>query len=180
MDDAARVQIGEAGRRLADVVGGLGERARPLLFHQPEEVRPLDVFQHEVGDLVRFVGVVGGDDIGMLERGGRLHLALEPLHRVAGTHHRGGQKLERDDAVHRPVQRLEDEPHAPRVERVEDHVIVDEQRILRRLEQHGRLVPREFAFGHELRGDLRASPGKALASRRFFSSSISAGDNRPL
>ena len=69
-------------------------------------------------------------------------------------HHGGRQQFERDDAVHRAVERFEDEPHPARVERVEDHVIVDEQRILRRLQQYGRLVPRQFSLTDQFGGDF--------------------------
>ena len=43
------------------------------------QVLALDVLHHQVVHALVLAGVVGGDDVGMRELGGRLHLAVEPL-----------------------------------------------------------------------------------------------------
>jgi hypothetical protein len=52
---------------LQNVVDGLGDGQRPVLLHEDRKVLPLDVLHHQKMPAVRFVRVVRGDDVGVLQ-----------------------------------------------------------------------------------------------------------------
>ena len=63
--------------RLQDVVDGLGDRERAVLLDQGRQVFPLDVLHDQEVNAIGLVGVVGGDDVGMRQLGGRFDFSLK-------------------------------------------------------------------------------------------------------
>ena len=82
MHHAVLVGVWQSAGRLQDAVHGLVERQRPLLLDERREVGAVDVLHHQEVRAAGFVGVVGGDDVGMFELGGGFDLALEPPQRL--------------------------------------------------------------------------------------------------
>ena len=86
------------------------ERARTP--DQPSQVQPLDILHDQHRAAVDFAGIVGADDLRVVESADGLHLALEasdgPLVLDAAL----GQHLQGDDAVQLGVQGLVDRAHA--------------------------------------------------------------------
>ena len=74
---------------------------------------------------VVLVDVVDRADVGVLERGGRAGLALEPLERLRVARQLLGQELQRDAAAELQVLGLVDDAHAAAAELREDPVVGD-------------------------------------------------------
>ena len=51
-----------------------------MLGHKVVQVRPVHVFHHHERDRAGPVDVEDADDVGVIERGDRLRLAIKPLH----------------------------------------------------------------------------------------------------
>ena len=77
MHDAFAVGELQAPGGLQDVVDGLGDRERAVLLDQGRKVAPLDVLHDQEVNAVGLVGIVGRDDVRMLQLGGRLDFSLK-------------------------------------------------------------------------------------------------------
>ncbi len=91
VDQAVFVGVAQAVGRLADEVAGQRDRQRAVLLHVLFEVLAGHVLHDEVAQPfpalaghLRLAGVEGQDDVGVVQHGQRLHLAVEALqeHRV--------------------------------------------------------------------------------------------------
>ena len=71
-----------------------------------------DVLHDQVGQAVRLVDAVDGDDVVVADGGGGLRLAGEAPPGDGAAGHGGGQHLDRHQAVQRRIERLEDDAHA--------------------------------------------------------------------
>ena len=76
---------------------------------------------------LRFIGIVGGDDIRMVELGGGFDFALEAGQRQPGLRLAGGKHLQGHDALHAAMFGLEDLPHATGPDQVDERVIAEDQ-----------------------------------------------------
>ena len=65
-------------------------------------------------------GIVGGDNVGMIQHGRRFDLPEEAVDGVLVLHRGRGQHLDGDSPLHPPVLGLEHTPHAARAELVEN------------------------------------------------------------
>ena len=131
VDDPAPVGVVERGRRLPQVLARLRQAERALLAQAVVEGAPLDVGHHQVGGVVGLAVVVDGEDVGVVERGDRLRLALEARQEVGVRGEVGVEHLDR----HAPLEQqiggeedlgeaaLPDLPVEP-VARVEDAALV--------------------------------------------------------
>ena len=79
VDHAVLVRVLQAQRRLMDEVAGIGDRQRPLGLDQLGQVEALDVLHGQDEALAEPEGRVGGDDVGVVELGGRADLAEEAV-----------------------------------------------------------------------------------------------------
>ena len=123
VDHAVLVGVLEGLRRLARDPERIVQRELPLAAQPVAEALALDV-GHGEPELARgLAGVVDRQDVGMLEPGGELDLALEALGAERGGE-LGVQDLERDRAVVLQVLREVDRGHAPTAERALDRVAV--------------------------------------------------------
>ena len=59
--------VSEAGGGLLDVGAGLGHRQRAALLHQAMQVHAFDVLHHEEVGVARLIGVLGPDDVRMVQ-----------------------------------------------------------------------------------------------------------------
>ncbi len=89
----------------------------------------------------------------MLQRCRHADFTLKPLDLFGRREQMLGNHLDGDRPVHRPVNRLEDHPHATRVEQVEDQVFVDQQFRLP-FQECRRLIVGQLSLRDELRSKL--------------------------
>ena len=122
MDDAL-------GMRRVQRIGDLdGQRQQRVQFHGTpgDHVLQGHAIQILHGDkrlAVLLANVVNGADVGMVQRGSRLRLALEAAERLRILGHFIGQKLERDEAVQPRVLGLIDHTHAAAAQLVDNAVM---------------------------------------------------------
>ena len=111
MDDALRVGCIQS-------VGNLdAEQKQRVQFHRTGademfERRAIEVFHHDVGLAILLPDVINRADIGMVQRGSSLRLALKASQRLGIAGHFVGQELERHEAVEARVFGLVDNAHA--------------------------------------------------------------------
>ncbi len=67
---------------LANEFTGLANRQPAALFEELRQIGPLDKFHHQEIHVAVQAGVLGLDDVGMADLGGRLHFAAETSQRV--------------------------------------------------------------------------------------------------
>lgn len=72
---------------------------------------------------VLFAGIVGPDDVGVLQRADRLHLPAEAGDRLPVVEEPLGQDLQGDDLVQEHLPRLVHHPHAPLPQLLQQFVI---------------------------------------------------------
>ena len=135
MDDAVAVCVVEGGQRArGDLQRPLGQQSTPAR-QQLAQRHAVDELHHDVGhdDASTVVGlqgvlagVVDGDDVGVVQRGGRLGLTAKARleGRVAGEV--GAQDLDRDPAPQAQVACLVDLGHAPAADDLADLVAIAE------------------------------------------------------
>ena len=78
VDDPLGMGGFEPPGRLDQAVDGLGDRHRPALADDAIEVASFDVVHDQEMDAAVFVGIDGGDQVGVLEPAGGLDLAAKP------------------------------------------------------------------------------------------------------
>ena len=99
VDQAGQVGVGQALGGLADVLGGAGVAQRPFRLDDLLQVPALDVLHDQEVDVAFVVHVVGADDVGVVQRGGGLGLALEAGQVGSVVHPVLGQHLDRHAAA---------------------------------------------------------------------------------
>ena len=107
------VGILQAQGRLANHLAGVGDRQRAPALDHAREVQPVDVLHDQEVRPFDLAGVMGPDDVRMIELADRLHLAFEPGHRVLVRDAILGQDLDGDDPLELRMSRLVDRPHPP-------------------------------------------------------------------
>ena len=152
MDDPLGVSGGKAARRVDRAVQGEVNRQGSAVGHQAVEVVTADVFHGQEVHSLHLAGVENGDDIGMVQAGRDLDLATEPLHRLAVAPERRGQDLHCDDMACRMMPRLEDDPHPPLTQLVQDEIVADRESLGLSLGERGRLVSCQLARPHQCAG----------------------------
>jgi hypothetical protein len=110
---------------------------------------------------LRLIGIEGGDDVGMIELGGRLHFPQKASEGVGLFDERGGQNFERHDAVHPPLVRLENRPHPPFAELVENDVAPQDEPLRLPLVDSRGLIGGELLLADQFAGELLAVAGPA-------------------
>ncbi len=113
VDEAAIVNVLQPVGRLPDVLNGLRPRQRAAFADEPYEVVPRDVLQYEVRERRVQPGVIQADDVRVVQSGGSPGLALEPLPHVWVSEGRGGNHLQRHDAIQGRLAGAVDDAHAP-------------------------------------------------------------------
>ena len=108
--DAGRVGLGQPLGRLAGDVDRLQELERPAA-HDVAQAAALHQLQHQVGPPLLPPESVDGDDVGMVERGGRPRLPLEAAH-APRVRHLLHDELDGDVPAQRVVARAPDLAHA--------------------------------------------------------------------
>lgn len=111
MNDTLLVSELQPARRLNDAPDSMFGRQGPVLLDELRQVVPLNELHDQEVRAVGFVGIVGGDDIGMFELRRRLHLALKPLHGIGRFHGCRRHHLQRHHPPHPLVHRLEHHSH---------------------------------------------------------------------
>jgi hypothetical protein len=69
--------VGQADRRLGDVVGGCFKLGRPVLLDERLEIDSLDVLHDHVMGVSQVADVVHPHDVGVVERRRRFRLQIE-------------------------------------------------------------------------------------------------------
>ena len=129
MGHAVVVGVGQTLGGLDDEIEHRVPGNKALLFQQFRQVDARDVLHHEVEARAVFPGVVGGDDVGMVELGRRFHFSVETLHRRFGLCGGLGEDLDGHDPLHQAVLGLENLPHAPFGHFFKDLVVPDHQQV---------------------------------------------------
>ena len=111
MHQPASKRILQTKRHLPSNLARLGDRQRAEPIHDRRQVRPVNVFHHQITDVVMLARIHRPHDVGMFEPSDRPHLSLEPRDRVGILHPVRHQHLDRDDAIEMRVQRLINRPH---------------------------------------------------------------------
>src|SRR5262245_38842339 len=93
------------------------------LTNERSEIQAIDVLHDEKVRTLDFVGVVGGDDIGMAETGGRFDLALKPLQGPRQSDDLRRKHFERHQALHPRVLGLEHPSHTALAELIKDAIV---------------------------------------------------------
>ena len=114
------------------------------------KVDALHELHHQKMRAVEFVGIVGGDDVGVGQFGGRLDLASKPLDQVGILHGRLRQDFDGHEAFHPAMLGLEHHPHASRADFVEQDVIAEDQPLRFALIKGPRLELGEFVLADQL------------------------------
>ena len=84
---------------------------------------PVDVLHHQKVHAIRFVGVVCGGDVRVVEFGGCLDLPLEPLQRLRRFRGLGRQDLQCHLPLHPAVPGTEYLAHAAAAQIIQDYVV---------------------------------------------------------
>ena len=91
------------------------------------------------------VGVLGGDEVGVIEPAGSLDLATKPQDGITVARKRRGKDLERADPPEPAVAGLEDHAHSALAELVQDEVVADQEAAALSLVDGSRLVRSQLA-----------------------------------
>ena len=79
MHQAGFVGVVQTQRRLTHVLARFGHGQRPLLRDQSVEADAIDALHDQEVNVAGPLGVVDGDDVGVMQPGGGLDLAVETL-----------------------------------------------------------------------------------------------------
>src|SRR5437762_2676998 len=102
---------------LSDVLTGLGDRKWAAFFEHFVQIGAVDVLHHEEMDIAGLFGVVGGDDVGVMEAGGRMDLTAETLASSFSFQKLAPNHFECDFTIHHSVLGEPDCPHAAYAQR---------------------------------------------------------------
>ena len=122
VDEPRLVRVVKPQGGLADVLARLREFERPVLLDQPRQIDAVHELHRQVVPPVDLAGVEDLDDVGVLEREGRLDLALVSLADDRIGEQDRPDDLERHEAAHRPSPRPIDLPHPPLADLVDEEV----------------------------------------------------------
>ncbi len=126
VDDALRVGVVERGQDAVHDVELLVERLQQVAVDRVAEVRALEELHRHVEEPVLLLAeVVHGDDVRVVEEGGRLGLALEALEGLVAGRRAHGERLQGDEAVEDGVLGLVDLAHRAVAELTDDPVLAD-------------------------------------------------------
>src|SRR5262245_34773851 len=87
------------------------------------EIQAIDELHDEKVRTLEYVGVVGGDDVGMAETGGRFDLALKPQQGPRQSDNLRRKHLERHQALHPRVLGLEHPSHTAFAKLIKDAIV---------------------------------------------------------
>ena len=125
VDESAAVCGVERRRELLEQIDGPAWLERPLLEQNLAQVGAGDVVHHEEQHSFVLAGVMDADDVGVVQRGGDPHLALESLAELLVLGQLGGEHLQRVDPVQRDVSRAVHDAHAAAADQLIDAVAPD-------------------------------------------------------
>lgn len=112
MHQSVLVRVLQSHGGLPDHLAGVGNRQGPALDHG-RKVLAFHVFHDEEVHAVDLTGVVGADDIRVVELPNRLHLSLEAGYRPLIGNFLLGQDLDRHNPLELGMPSLVDGPHPP-------------------------------------------------------------------
>ena len=126
MDDVVFVRVRERFGHFAGDLECIVDGQLRLTVQPVAEGFAFDVRHHVVQHPARVAGIVDREDVGMLEAGGELDLAQEPL---AAEGHRdlGAQRLQRDESLVSRVARQVDQRHPATAQLPIDHVVLGQR-----------------------------------------------------
>ena len=127
VNDSLGVSGFEAAGGLDHAVDGLGDGHRPAVADDAIEVTAFDEIHHQEMDAAVFVGVDGGDDVGMLEPAGGLDFAAKSHDGLTIAREGRRQDLQSTDSAQAAVASLEHHAHSALTELVEDDVVADQE-----------------------------------------------------
>lgn len=100
-----------------------------LIADGARTVAAVHVLHHQEVLAASFVGIVGSDDIGMLQLGGSPHFTLEAFNGSRVVVDVGRQHLQGDQALHASMLGLKDLAHAAGANPVKDYVLPEHKRL---------------------------------------------------
>ena len=159
VDDPPRMGRVEPAGGLGQEVEGLADRQGADVLEELLQVAAAEVFHDQEVDAAVLVGVDHADEVGVVHQGRGLRLAAEPLDRRAVAAEGRGQDLDGDLAAERAVPGLEDDPHPPRADPLEDQVVADDQAVGLALEDRPGLIRRDGAAGEQGPRQVGHAPG---------------------
>ncbi len=121
MRDALPVRLVERVRDLDGDLERLIERERPL-FQPLGQCLPVEVLHDQEVDPVLAADVMEGANVGVVQAGDGLRLALEPLLQIRVRGDMLGEDLDGDGSIESRVSRFVHFPHAARADGVDDLV----------------------------------------------------------
>ena len=120
---ALAVGVVQALGSLADELTSLADGKRPLAANQLFEVGAVHVLHHQVMEIAVFVGIQGGDNVGVHQLRGGAHLALEEVARPGRLDQTRRENFQGDDASQGAMLCLENSTHAALADLFEDAVL---------------------------------------------------------
>ncbi len=150
----------QRGRRLGHHVARQRDRQRPPVPDQGLKILALHVLHRQKARAVHFIGVVGQNDVGVLQLRERPHFALEPALGEVLILRGRPQHLERHDSAHDGVVGLENLAHPAAAQLVEQAVLTQHEPARRLLQQHSDLEPGQQPLGRQGLGE---GAGRRLA-----------------
>jgi hypothetical protein len=124
VDEAARVRRLERRADLPDDPQRATQRQRALAREHRLQVAPVDTGHRDVEEIALFAGVVDGEDARVVERGGELGFAQEPLAEVR-LPQSGGEQLQRRRPTEPHVLGSVDDARSAAPERLDDAVAAE-------------------------------------------------------
>ena len=125
MDHALSMRMSQSGGGLHGAFASRGDRQRATRSEPMIQVEAIDVFHDQEVGLANFVGVVGSDDVGVIECGGGLDFAMEASHGSRVVEQAAIHDFERYDAIHHRVLCFEDDAHAAFADAVQQPVATE-------------------------------------------------------
>ena len=172
MDDPGRVGGMDGAREGLGQRGGLA-RGHGLLGQPLGEAAALGEFQREIGAMVVLADGVDGDDVRMSQPGDGVGFGPKPFDLLLGRELTFDEGLEGHEAAELPVVGLEDDPHGPPAQFIEELQAVDHRARAGFGRPGRRRSPREAESSRPNRG--RGTPGRSRhRPRRSASGRISA------
>ena len=159
MDDPVPVREAQRGEDLARVLDSDVHRRRAAPDDELLERAPVEVLHRDVVRVLRLAAVVDRDDVRMVQRGGVLRLAPEPLDELGVVRVAVVEDLDRDPPAELLILREVDVGHAAGAELPDDHVPPVEERVYEGIARgHGCVKPKDTISGA---GGFRGWPSRS-------------------
>src|SRR5262245_5836946 len=112
MNDSLLMGIGKTASGLQNAFSRVSDWERAFGLDQRGEIAALNELHDQEVDAAGFVGIVGRDDVWVIELGDGFDFALKTFESALGIEDLGFDDFERDDALHAAVLSLVNIAHA--------------------------------------------------------------------